>query len=41
MKVDQFRYAGLPVDEFNFQMGQKGVESVQALGLRQIFDKKS
>jgi len=37
MKVDQFRYAGLPVDEFHFQMGQNGVESIQALGLRQTF----
>jgi len=38
MSLDQFRYAGLPVDEFDFKQTAGGaVQSIEALGLRQVF----
>ena len=40
MKTDQFRYGGLPVDEFDFETDGTRVKAAKALGLRQTFVKK-
>jgi hypothetical protein len=38
-KVDQFRYAQLPLDEFDFEMEDGHVNSVNLIGLRAVLEK--